>query len=95
MVITFAILTFLLVIINCEFDPYRQRLVPKDFEKKIFDRFSKDKDLNRRRFSFDSPKYIGPTSILTFSNEYIFEVFSVKNKSTRRRYFFCKFTKYV
>ena len=81
MVITFAILTFLLVIINCEFDPYRQRLDPKDFEKKILDRLSKDKDLHRRRLSFGMPKYIDPTSILTFSNEYIFEVFSVRIKA--------------
>ena len=78
---TISILAILLVIINCDFDPYRQRLDPKDFEKKILDRLSKDKDLNRRRLSFGIPKYIDPTSILTFSNEYIFEVFSVRIKA--------------
>ena len=41
--VTFAILTFLLIVINCEFDPYRQRLVPKDFEKKYLIDFQKIK----------------------------------------------------
>jgi hypothetical protein len=33
---TFSILAFLLVFINCEFDPYRERLDPKVLEEKFF-----------------------------------------------------------
>ncbi len=79
--IKFAILIFLLVFIKCEFDPYRQGLDPNDFEKKILDRLSRDKALNRRKLSTGKAKYINPTSILTFSNDYIFEEFSVRIKA--------------
>ena len=78
---TFSILVILLVLINCDFDPYRQRLDPKDFEEKIRLRLSQDKNLNRRKLSDGYSKYIDPTSILTFSNDYIYEVFSVRIKA--------------
>ena len=32
--IYFTILALLNVLLNCEFDPYRQKLDPKEFEKK-------------------------------------------------------------
>ena len=78
---TISILAILLVIINCDFDPYRQRLDPKEFEEKIRLRLSQDKNLNRRKLSDGYSKYIDPTSILTFSNDYIYEVFSVRIKA--------------
>lgn len=78
---TFFILAILLVTINCDFDPYRQRLDPKEFEEKIRLRLSQDKNLNRRKLSDGYSKYIDPTSILTFSNDYIYEVFSVRIKA--------------
>ena len=79
--VNYVILTILIVILNCEFDPYRQRLDPKDFEEEILNKLSRDKDLNRRKLSSGISKYIDPTSILTFSNEYIFEKFSVRIKA--------------
>ena len=80
---TFSILAFLLVFINCEFDPYRERLDPKVLEEKILLKLSKDKNLNRRKLSEGLSKYIDPTSTLTFSNENIFEVFSVRIKAQK------------
>ena len=79
--VNYVILTILIVILNCEFDPYRQRLDPKDFEEEILNKLSRDKNLNRRKLSSGISKYIDPTSILTFSNEYIFEKFSVRIKA--------------
>ena len=79
--IYFTILAFLIVLLNCEFDPYRQKLDPKEFEKKILDKLSKYNDLNKRKLSYGIKKYINPTSILTFSNQYIFEEFSVSIKA--------------
>ena len=79
--IYFTILALLNVLLNCEFDPYRQKLDPKEFEKKILDKLSKYNDINKRKLSSGNKKYINPTSILTFSNQYIFEEFSVTIKA--------------
>ena len=76
-----TILALLIVLLNCEFDPYRQKLDPKEFEKKILDKLSKYNELNKRKLSSGNKKYINPTSILTFSNQYIFEEFSVTIKA--------------
>ena len=78
---TSTILIILLLFINCEFDPYQQRVEPKDIEKIILEKLSRDKDLNRRELSTGFVKYIDPTSILTISNEYIFEVFTIRIKA--------------
>ena len=64
--IYYTILALLIVLLNCEFDPYRQKLDPKEFEKKILDKLSKYNDLNKRKLSYGNKKYINPTSILTF-----------------------------
>jgi len=81
--ITLSILAILLALINCEFDPYRERLDLKELEEKILLKLSQDKNLNRRKLSQGVPKYINPTSTLTFGNEYIFEVFSVRIKAQK------------
>ena len=79
--IYYTILALLIVLLNCEFDPYRQKLDPKEFEKKILDKLSRYNELNKRKLSYGNKKYINPTSILTFSNQYIFEEFSVTIKA--------------
>jgi len=79
--IIYYIIELLIVLLNCEYDPYRQKLDPKDFDKIILDKLSKDKSLNKRKLSSDNIKFIDPTSIITFSNEYILEEFSVRIKA--------------
>ena len=80
---TFSIFIILLVLINCEFDPYRETLDPKVLEEKIRSRLSRDKSLNRRKLSEGVYEFIDVASTLTFSNEYIFETFSVRIKAQK------------